>query len=259
MTERTAARDVDTWLAALEVRHLADLKTSEVTRALRALSSAYVERRGILARGAALGTAGKRAAFALFYGPLHLLIVREIVRRLDAGRDMPATLVDLGCGTGVAGAAWALEADRTPRLVGYDVHPWAVAEAEWTWRTLGLRGRATQGDAVRARWGADAPAVIAGYTVNELTDEARQRLLKRLVDLSGEGGRVLIVEPIAKSIAPWWQEWADTFEAIGGRADEWRLTLDLPPRVRLFDKAAGLDHREVKARSIYAKHAGVGA
>lgn len=242
------------WDEALATRYLADFTTREVTRALRALSSAYVERRGALASGAALGTSGKRAAFALFYGPLHLLIVREIVRRLDAARDMPSTIVDLGCGTGVASAAWALEAATPPRLVGFDRHPWAVGEARWTWRTLGLHGRATQGDAVTARWGVRAPAIVAGYFVNELRDEACRRLLARLVEEAGEGARVLVVEPIARGIARWWDEWARAFESIGGRADEWVLTLDLSERLRLLDKAAGLDHRQVKARSIYVRH-----
>ncbi|MBA3888795.1 MAG: hypothetical protein H0X67_24180, partial [Acidobacteria bacterium] len=58
------------WLEALEGRHLSDLTPAEVARALRALSSCYVERRSKLARGGALDSAGKRAAFALFYAPL---------------------------------------------------------------------------------------------------------------------------------------------------------------------------------------------
>src|SRR4051794_34952504 len=66
MTDR-----VSTWLDALDQRHLADLTSSEVARALRALSSCYVERRARLATGGALDSAGKRAAFALFYAPLH--------------------------------------------------------------------------------------------------------------------------------------------------------------------------------------------
>ena len=105
----------DAWLAALEARHLADLTFPEVSRALRALSSTYVERRERLGEGAALAGAGKRAAFALFYAPLHYLLVREIVRALPAATTGPATLVDLGCGTGAAGAAWASASARPPR------------------------------------------------------------------------------------------------------------------------------------------------
>src|SRR5437016_13024869 len=77
----------DRWLEALEARHLADLTFAEMSRALRALSAAYVERRRRLSRGAALDGAGKRAPFALVYGPLHYLLLREIVKALpDAAR-----------------------------------------------------------------------------------------------------------------------------------------------------------------------------
>ena len=75
----------DLWIQSLEARHLSDLRFPEVSRALRALSSTYIERRGSILHGAALGGAGKRAAFALFYGPLHYLIVEELVRRDVAG------------------------------------------------------------------------------------------------------------------------------------------------------------------------------
>src|SRR5918996_5833297 len=102
------------WLNALEERHLADLRVPEVTRALRALSSAYVERRHTIGRGGALESAGKRAAFALVYAPLHFLTVRHIVRNLPAHTPAPQTIVDLGCGTGAAGAAWAIEAGTAP-------------------------------------------------------------------------------------------------------------------------------------------------
>ena len=67
------------WIAGLETTHLAQLTFPEVSRALRALSSTYVERRQKLAEGAALSGTGKRAAFALFYGPLHHQIGRAHV------------------------------------------------------------------------------------------------------------------------------------------------------------------------------------
>src|SRR5258706_10978711 len=128
----------DRWMAAVETRHLADFRLVEVTRALRALSSAYVERRHAMQRGAALDTAGKRAAFSLFYGPLHFITIRHIVRELGAGVPATATIVDLGCGSGVAGAAWAIESGGHPHVIGIDRHPAAVEEARWTYRQLGL-------------------------------------------------------------------------------------------------------------------------
>src|SRR5438477_8367338 len=139
--------DITSFLAALEARHLASLTRAEVTRALRALSSCYVERRAQLAGGAALDGAGKRAAFALFYGPLHLLTIGEIVRALGAHDRGIATIHDIGCGTGVGGAAWALACDTPPSINGIDRNAWAVAEANWTYRQLQLRGSARAGDA----------------------------------------------------------------------------------------------------------------
>ena len=106
---------LDSFHSALEARHLSELTFKEVRHALQALSSLYVERRERMADGAALDGAGKRAAFALYYGPMHFLLVREIVRALAL--RAPRRILDLGCGTGTAGAAWALEcrAEGPPR------------------------------------------------------------------------------------------------------------------------------------------------
>ena len=132
--------EFDEWMRALEARHLADLRFSEVSRGLRALSAAYVERRGRLREGTALSGAGKRAAFALFYAPIHYLLVRTIVEKLGASYGSSKTLVDLGCGTGAAGAAWGSAAPGSrPRVLGIDRHPWTLVEAAATYRAFGLR------------------------------------------------------------------------------------------------------------------------
>src|SRR5437867_4407827 len=98
----------ESWLAALEARHLSRLTFPEVRRAIQALSSLYVERRGRLASGSALDGEGKRAAFSVFFGPLHFLIVREVIGALGVAKRHVSTLIDLGCGTGAAGASWAM-------------------------------------------------------------------------------------------------------------------------------------------------------
>src|SRR5258706_15557508 len=105
------------WVAELERRPLADLRISEVTRALRALSSAYVERRHTVARGGPLDSAGKRAAFALFYAPLHFLAARHAIGVLDRTGPPPSAVLDVGCGTGAAGAAWAVSAGGSPNVI----------------------------------------------------------------------------------------------------------------------------------------------
>jgi methylase of polypeptide subunit release factors len=139
-------RRIEAWLDALEKRHLANLRFAEVTRALRALSSAYVERRREGAPRGALDSAGKRAAFALFYAPLHFIAVGSVVEALAAQSPAPRRILDVGCGTGVAGAAWAIAATPAPAVLGIDRHAWAAAEARWTYRQLGLRGHAQSGE-----------------------------------------------------------------------------------------------------------------
>ncbi len=235
---------------AVEKRHLAELTLAEVRRALQALSSVYVERRARMGDGAALEGAGKRAAFALYYGPLHFLLVREIVRALPPVVRAPGRVLDLGCGTGAAGAAWAVECVPTARVEGVDRSGWAVAEARWTFARLGLEGRATRGDAVTAPLPGARTGVLAAFTANELSDEPRRRLLGRLLAAADRGSTVLVVEPIARRVNPWWPEWADAFRAAGGREDEWRFRPELPERLALLGKAAGLDPRELTGRSL---------
>lgn len=250
MHERPAP-EMESWYAALEERHLATLTFSEVRRALQALSSIYVERRDRLGRGAPLDGAGKRAAFALFYGPLHFLAVREVVRALAASDPPPRRIVDLGCGTGVAGAAWALESGGRPTVSGIDASGWAVLEAEWNLRTLGVTATVRRGNLVEAPLGKPGEGVVAAYAANELDDRARAKLLQRLLEAHRAGSRVLVVEPIAKRPVPFWPAWDDAFRAAGGRADTWRFPAVFPERMKLLDKAAGLDHRTLSARSLW--------
>jgi len=245
------------WLAELEARHFADLTFPEVARALRALSSAYVERRRKLAEGAAFSGAGKRAAFALFYAPLHFFFFFHIVRRVPRPPHRVATIVDLGCGTGAASAAWAAceaeAAGEGPRILGVDRNAWALGEATATYRSFGIEARVRRGDLTsmfspppRGR----SIAWLAAFTVNELSGDARDALLPRLLDRVERGDRVLVVEPIGRVVGEWWTSWRDAFEAAGGRADEWRFRLERPPIVARLDHAAGLNHREITGRSL---------
>jgi ubiquinone/menaquinone biosynthesis C-methylase UbiE len=163
--------------------------------------------------------------------------------------------VDLGCGTGASGAAWALHAARNgrpaPALTGYDRHSWAVEEARWTYRALGIRGRVNRGDLTRIRFPRDDSGIILAYTVNELDDAARAALLAAVLRSASRGGRVLVVEPISRRLTPWWNTWAKSFRSAGGRADDWRFDVKLPEILRRLDRAAGLDHSKLTARTLW--------
>jgi methyltransferase family protein len=252
----------DRWMAALEARYLADLRFPEVARALRALSSTYVERRGRLAQGAALDGAGKRAAFALFYGPLHYLIVQHIAQALimAGSKTRPAsrTIVDLGCGTGAAGVACASACGSIDLIVGVDTHPWALTEAAATYREFGLKSRTEKGDLASTRRldtsrraSKGRTLFVAAFALNELAEASRDAVMRRLRERAEAGDSVLIVEPLAGFVAPWWPRWQREIEEAAGRADQWRFAVDLPAIVAKLDHAAGLDHRELTARSLY--------
>jgi len=86
--------------------------------------------------------------------------------------------------------------------------------------------------------------------VNELDDAARGVLSERLLAHAARGGQVVVVEPVAGFVAPWWASWRAAWQAQGGKADEWRVRVDLPPIVAKLDRAAGLNHRELTGRTL---------
>lgn len=233
------------WFAGLEARFRAELQLAEIRKGVQAVSSLYVERRGRLDR--LFDGAGKRAAFALYYGPVHFLTLREIVRALDARRV--SAVLELGCGTAAAGAAWALEAGA--RYGGVERGGWATEEARRTLKALRVPGTVRRGDLLRERLPGGGAGILLAWTVNELDAPAQAELLRDLLDAHARGAAVLVVEPIARRLAPWWGAWATPFAERGGRADEWRFPARLPPTLALLDKAAGLDHRELLARSLW--------
>jgi hypothetical protein len=240
------------WIAAAERRYLGDMTRRELARALRALSSCYVERRHGLTSGAPLASAGKRAAFAIYYAPLHFMVVRAIADRLTADGSLacPRQILDLGCGTGAAGAALALTFDGRPTIDGYDVNPWAVREARFTYRALGLVGRAHVTPIDRAPRPARPALIVAAFVVNELAPDTRLSMRDWFLQASDRGHQVLVVEPIARRPLSWWGDWQDGWDAAGGHAQEWRFAVDLPPLLRDLDQATGLRHRELTARTL---------
>src|SRR5262245_28708038 len=174
---------------ALIDRHLRDLKFNEVTRALRALSAAYVEKReeGGLAR--ALDGRGKRAAFALYYGATHFLAVSALVRDLGLGFERPgrATIVDLGCGTGGCGAAWALGSSAPTRLRGAARSPFARHQARRTYQTLGLSGETGRSITETLNRVGQPDGIVLGWTLNELDDVTRAYIRERLLPWTQKG------------------------------------------------------------------------
>jgi SAM-dependent methyltransferase len=256
---------VDPWIDALVARHTAALTMPEFLKAVRALSARYVESRGRLPDRSPIDSAGKRAAFAAFYAPLHFLTTREVARVLGAGAHGTGTIVDLGCGTGVASAAWALAQPARPSIRGVDLHPWVLPEAQWNWRQLDLTGTARRGDLVRVaeELAAKRPAaepserttLLLGWSVNELEPPSRARLLTALTRLAARGARIVVIEPIARSISPWWDDWVAAFSHLDVpiRTDDWKFDVPLPPALDRMNDAAGFSARALSARTIVSR------
>jgi hypothetical protein len=246
------------WLAALEQRHMASLTRQEFTRAVRALSARYVERRGQLPDRSPLDSAGKRAAFALFYAPLHFLTAHVALSHSAVRTDL-TSIVDLGCGTGVCGAAWALMHETPPSISGVDANAWAVEEARWNWRTLGIRGQASRGDLLatvrgllrQPRASLATTGIIAGWAVNELTKADREELLEMLDQLLERGASLVVLEPLARGVAPWWDDWAARLSARNVRAGDVKADVSLPEPLASFSDSAGFKKKELGVRVMY--------
>jgi len=238
---------VQRWIHALFERHQRELTHQEIARALKALSRDYVQRRQRL-RGEALDGRGKRAAFAMYYAPRHFVVVSEVLRMLDA--PAVARVIDLGCGTGVAGAAWALRGEGT-HVIGVDINTDVMAEAVFTWRGLGVRGGGLRCHIGRYRWPAPPSGIVAAFTINELNEPDREKLWRELLRQLEGGSSLLVLEPLATRIAPWWSDWATRIEAVQGRADEWHIDAELPEQVKLLGKSAGLRPEKLGARTLW--------
>lgn len=245
------------WVDGLCRRHTEALTFPEIRKGVVALSRIYVEERNRIGSNVFAG-AGKRAAFACFYSPLHYLLVHHIVTQLGACEPPPSLIVDLGCGLLPAGAAWARAAYGQPAIVGVDQAAWAVAEAKASLGTLNIRARILHKRIDEAPMPGRGEALVAAFTINELSDddEAQKKLLERLVSATRQGASVLIVEPIARRAATWWEEWSEvlaTEGAEGGRSDEWRFSVELPAFISKLDRASRLDHRELSGRSLFVR------
>jgi hypothetical protein len=242
----------DAWVAGAIGRHSPPLEFREVRKGVQALSTLWVEGRhepGALRR--ATQGAGKRAAIATYFAPLHFLATWHALG--DAGPDAagkPARVIDLGCGSGPVGAALACACGRPP-VEGVDPSAWALAEARHTYAAFGLAGRTR-----RAALPAALPRVrpgdllALGWVVNELDAAVREALLEGLLGAAREGAGLFVAEPLSARTSPWWKAWATALARAGAREGLARGEFERPARIAELDRASGLDHRVIGARYL---------
>ncbi|MFQ5698016.1 MAG: methyltransferase domain-containing protein [Myxococcota bacterium] len=242
---------LDAWIAAARGRYAPPLTFSEVRRGVQALSSLYVERRGQgrLAARAADGAA-KRCALASYYAPLHFLSVCAALDAIEAASP-PDRILDLGCGTGAAGAAAARSLAPRAAVLGLDASAWALGEARHTYRAFGIAGRTRRGRVPQALpkprrgdwW-------VAGWIVNELSRADREELLATIHGALDLGVSLLVLEPLSLRTSPWWPQWRAALEPHGARERLVRTPIARPDWIEALDRATRLDHRTLGARVL---------
>ena len=214
----------DAWLASLDERHLADLRPPEVARALRALSSCYVERRGKLASGArsrARETRGLRALLRAPALPGHA--GGRAGDFLTPRRRSPHWSIS-AAGPAAAGAAWAVEGGR-PAHRRLRSTPLGGRRSELDVPRARPCGRATRVDVVarrlRAGRGDADPRGLHRSTSCPMTRDAAAAAPARRARARRARARSSSRSPGA------WRRggprWAEAFSRAGGRADEWRF------------------------------------
>ena len=238
---------MESWLAGAVDRQ-APLVFRDLRKGAQALSARYVEKRG--ATGAlekALDSPARRGAFATYYAGLHL-IQSYLCAERQLGWESVRRIVDLGAGTGAAGFGTSLALAAAPPVEAIDRSGWALAEARAAGRDLGVRVRTRRQDLGRGlpRF-ASEDGIVAGWFLNELPERARAEAVERLAHAAEGGSRLLIIEPLAGAAAPWW---SDVATRLGVPSIEVRERFALPGWIRDMDKAAGLDHGELRVRAM---------
>jgi len=246
------------WLGA--VSDPGPLRFPEVRRGVQALSARYVERRGRPAGIGSLDGAGVRAAFVSYYAPLHFLAAHHTAAALP--RPWLAgvrRVVDVGAGTGAVGAALSLVAGDAP-VLALDRAGWALSEARRSFALLGVPGRTRAASLPGGlpRLGAD-DLVTAGWVLNELPAEVRERVVRAFERALAAGARLLVLEPLARAIAPWWTDLAARLAGLGVVATEFKWPIERPAWIEKLDVASGLDHREIGARVLWGPTGVAGA
>ncbi|HCH61689.1 MAG TPA: hypothetical protein DFR83_02715 [Deltaproteobacteria bacterium] len=252
MTALTRA-EVSQWVDAAHARWARGLEFRELRRGAQAVSDVYVHKRkaGGLAERAVDGR-GKRAAFVVYFGGLHLLLVQDWM----SGQAPPTVdrILDVGCGPGVVGAAAARWCGGV-RLHASDRVGRHLEVAAWTARQLGVKARTSKATLPTVLESARPSSLVTlGWVLNELPSADRDATFSMLVRVVRKGAGALIFAPLSLRASPWWPELARTLRRATTEPlheTEHRFQPERPSLIADLDRATRLNHATMGARVMY--------
>ncbi len=175
---------------------------------------------------------GKRAALATYYAPLHFLATQHALARIGPARFGPVRRVFDSAAEPARRAPPRRACSIAASVVAIDRSGFALSEARHTYAAFGLLAQ-TKRAQLPERLPRPAPGDlwVLGWAVNELDERSRNALGERLVRAIESGVRVLLLEPLASGVVPWWPEWGTELARLG--------VVDLESKARV--EAAGVD------------------
>ena len=252
MTALTRA-DVASWVDAAHARWARGLEFRELRRGVQAVSDVYVHKRksGGLAERAVDGR-GKRAAFVVYYGGLHLLLVQDWM--CDHAPPEVKQIVDVGCGPGVVGAAAARWCGGV-RLSASDRVGRHLEVAAWTARHFGVKARTSRASLPTVLESVNDSALCTmGWVINELSPADRDATFAAISRVVRRGSGMLVFAPLSLRASPWWPDLFRTLrQASAGQVQEseHRFQPERPPIIADLDRATRLNHAAMGARVMY--------
>jgi hypothetical protein len=245
--------DVHHWVDAAHEQWARGLEFRELRRGAQAVSDLYVHKRkaGGLSDKAANGR-GKRAAFVVYFGGLHLLLVQAWMAEVEP--PSLDTVWDFGCGPGIVGAAAARWAGGA-RLTATDRVGAHLEVAAWTARQLGVKARTMKVGLPEAVARVSRPSLLTfGWVLNELTDADRDATVDALASKLQKGCSALIFAPLSLRASPWWPDVARRLRRATS-ADlheaEFRFQPNRPQCIADLDRATRLNHHTLGARVLF--------
>lgn len=243
----------DRWLEQNLERYQQTLTFTEIRKGVQALAELYSHQpppEDLASR--IIDGQGKRAALATYYAALHFLTAYHAREMVGIGEGAPVRrVIDLGSGSGAAGAAVAAGLAAPPRLLALDRSGWALDETRETWRAFGLSGQVQRVE-LPAHLPRCSPGdlLCLGWIVSALEPASRRTLLRKLTAMVKRGLGLLLLEPAAVSAEQWWPTLREQLAPYGIREELVRVSIRRPRFIQDMDKAARQDHQVIGARVL---------